>query len=150
MANPAEFRGTCEQSLGRVLRLAHGLCVLAAAAAIMTASTAAAAPMEVALVEGSSSNSSGVSFMDYVHAGQVIRLAPGDTLVLTYMNSCMRETITGGIVTVGTDGSDVRSGRVVRTKGECGMGRMVLTSAQTQIGGRSFRGPATEKSKVTE
>ena len=79
--------------------------------------------------------------MDYLKTGQVIRLGPRDTLVLTYMTSCVRETITGGTVTIGADLSEVQSGQVVRTRGQCGVGKMVLTSVQTPIGGRTFRGP---------
>jgi hypothetical protein len=103
------------------------------------ASAAAADPIAVALVE--SSNSPGVEFMDYLQAGQIIRLGPHQTIVLSYMSSCLRETITGGTVTVGTDWSEVQSGEVRRLRGQCDAGKMVLTGAQTHIGGRAFRGP---------
>jgi hypothetical protein len=79
--------------------------------------------------------------MDYVQAGQIIRLGPHQTIVLSYMSSCLRETITGGTVTVGTDWSEVQSGEVRRLRGQCDAGKMVLTGAQTHIGGRAFRGP---------
>ena len=39
-----------------------------------------------------------VEFMDYVGTGQVIKLAPRDVLVLSYLKSCEHETITGGTV----------------------------------------------------
>ena len=128
-------------SKARALRLTKRLSLLAAGAAVMIASAAAAAPLDVALVDGFNGNSSSIGFMDYVHAGQVIRLGPRETLVLSYVTSCVRETITGGIVTIGADSSEVQSGQVVRTRGQCGVGKMVLTGAQTSIGGRSFRGP---------
>ena len=115
------------------------LATLAVAGAMAVASAAAADPIEVALVE--SSNSPGVEFMDYVQAGQIIRLGPHQTIVLSYMNSCLRETITGGTVTVGTDWSEVQSGEVRRLRGQCDAGKMVLTGAQSHIGGRTFRGP---------
>src|SRR5947207_14069779 len=123
-------------------RHVNRLSLLAAGCALMIASAAAAAPVEVALVEGLSGGSSSVDFMDYLQAGQVIRLAPRDTLVLTYMTSCIRETITGGTVTIGNDSSEVQSGQVVRMRGQCGVGKMVLTAAQAPIGGRTFRAPA--------
>src|SRR2546423_14598814 len=113
---------------------------LAVAGAMAIMSVAAAAPVEVALVENVSSNSIGVEFMAYVRAGQVIRLGPQDTIVLSYMGSCLRETITGGIVTVGTDWSDVQSGEVRRLRGQCDGPKMVLTGAQGPIAGRTFRG----------
>jgi len=117
-----------------------GLAALAVAGAMVLASAAVADPMEVALVENLTGKSPGVELMDYVHAGQVIRLAPHQTVVLNYRSSCLRETITGGTVTVGTDWSEVHSGEVQRTRGQCDVGKMVLTGAQSQIGGRIFRG----------
>jgi hypothetical protein len=118
------------------------LAALAAVGMVAVVSTAAAAgPIDVALVESASGNSSGVAFMDYVQAGQIIRLGPHETIVLSYMGSCVRETITGGTVTVGTDWSEVRSGEVTRLRERCDAGKMQLTGAQTTIGGRAFRGP---------
>jgi hypothetical protein len=104
----------------------------------IVASAAAAAPLEVALVE--SLTGPGVGFMDYVQAGQVIRLGPHDTIVLSYISSCLRETITGGTVTVGTDWSEVQSGEVRRMRGQCDVAKVVLTGAQSAIAGRTFRG----------
>jgi hypothetical protein len=118
-----------------------GLSVLTAAGVVIIASTAAAAPIEVALVESFNGNTSTVERLDYLRPGQVIRLGTTETLVLTYMTSCIRETIRGGTVTIGTQASDVQSGEVVRTRGECGGGKVLLTGAQTPIGGRTFRGP---------
>src|SRR5438105_11441203 len=67
------------------------------------------APLQVALVEEVSGHPVGAQFMDYVEPGKVIRLGPRDKVVLGYLRSCIRETITGGIVTVGTEQSDVQS-----------------------------------------
>ena len=125
----------------RAPRSVKRLSMLAAAGALMIASAASAAPLEVAVVEGLTGSSS-VGFMDYLKTGQVIRLGPRDTLVLTYMTSCVRETITGGTVIIGTDSSEVQSGEVVRVRAQCGGDKFVLTSAQTAIGGRTFRGPS--------
>jgi hypothetical protein len=122
--------------------------VLTATAAVTIASAAAAGPIEVALVESFTGNTSTLEYMDYLRPGQVIRLSPQDTLVLTYVRSCVRETIRGGIVTIGTDRSDVESGEVVRDKGECGARQIVLTGGQTAIGGRTFRGPPTDLSTL--
>ena len=139
--NSAGFPRLSCKAQDRALRVTKRLNLLAAGAAVMIASAAAAAPLDVALVEGFNGNSSNIGYMDYVHAGQVIRLGPRETLVLSYETSCIRETITGGIVTIGSDWSEVQSGHVVRTRGHCGVGKMVLTGVQTSIGGRSFRGP---------
>ena len=76
--------------------------------------------------------------MDYAHAGQVIRLSPGQTMVLSYGASCVRETITGGTVTIGTEQSEVRSGEVRRTQGGCGKAEPI--SGAGAIAGRIYRG----------
>ena len=75
-----------------------------AVAIIATASSAFArvdAPLlPTALVEDVKSAAADVEFMDYVGSGQVIKLAPRDVLVLSYLKSCEHETITGGTVAV--------------------------------------------------
>jgi len=90
---------------------------MAALAVMAAASAGAAAPLQVALVEDvSASSAGGVMLMDYVETGKVIALGPDDTLVLSYMTSCIQETIRGGTVTVGTTQSEVRSGKIKRVK----------------------------------
>ena len=102
----------------------------------------AAEPNEAALVESVSGKSLDVQPMDYVRVGQTIRLGPYGTIVLSYKSSCVREMITGGIVTIGTEHSYVRSGEIRRLGGPCDTGRMVLTDVDSPVGtgGRSFRG----------
>jgi hypothetical protein len=110
--------------------------ILGIAGTIAFASVANADPVGVALVE--SSNSASVALMDYVQAGQIIRLGPHETIVLSYMSSCLRETITGGTVTVGTDRSDVQFGSVERVNAKCDP-EITLTGGAA-IAGRVFRG----------
>ena len=93
--------------------------VLAVAAAIAMAPSGVAAPIQVALVENFTGNSAGVEVMGYVETGQTIRLGPHDTIVLSYLHSCVRETITGGSVTIGVDQSEVKAGEVQRTRLNC-------------------------------
>jgi hypothetical protein len=83
-----------------------------------------------ALVEDVRSATAGVEFMDYVGSGQAIRLEPRDVLILSYLKSCERETITGGTVVVGAERSDVKDGQVVRSKVPCDGGKVHLTSEQ--------------------
>jgi hypothetical protein len=108
-----------------------GLVTLALAGAVAVASPAAADPTGIAVVESLTGNPSGVEFMDYVRAGQVIRLGPHQTIVLSYMASCVRETITGGTVTVGTQRSEVQSGHVRRIEGHCYSGRDDICRLET-------------------
>ena len=104
------FNGLVRMGLATNSRRLVRFSILGIAGTIAFASVANADPVGVALVE--SSNSASVALMDYVQAGQIIRLGPHETIVLSYMSSCLRETITGGSVIVGTDRSDVRFGSV--------------------------------------
>ncbi len=104
---------------------------VAAVALATQASAHAPAPMiPTALVEDVKSATADIEFMDYVGNGQVIKLAPGDVLVLSYLKSCEHETITGGTVIVGADHSDVRDGQIVQAKVPCDGGKIRLTSQQ--------------------
>jgi hypothetical protein len=95
----------------------------------------------VALVEDVTGNPAGVGFMDYVDAGKVIQLGARDSIVLSYIQSCMRETIKGGTVTIGAQQSDVQSGQVQRAKVQCDAGKMMQTPPQSmaQAAGVVFR-----------
>ena len=90
-----------------------------------------------ALVEDVKSATAEVEFMDYVGAGQLIKLQPRDVLVLSYLKSCEHETITGGTVLIGAEKSDVQGGKVVRAKVSCDGGKMRLTSQQASASGAS-------------
>jgi hypothetical protein len=94
---------------------------------IYTGPVLAAGPV-VALVEDVKSGTAGVESMEYVEAGKVIRLAPQDSIVLSYFSSCVRERIEGGVITVGRERSDVISGKVERSLTTCDAGRMQLTA----------------------
>jgi len=112
---------------------------LAPAGAAIVA-TAAFAEVPVAVVEDVTGKPAGVEFMDYVSPGKVIQLGAGESIVLGYMKSCWHETITGGTVTVGSEQSDVKQGKVERSKVSCDGGRMQLTAQQAaQSAGMVFR-----------
>jgi hypothetical protein len=129
-------------SLSRLLAATAGQGFAALALAAIASTAASAGSLNVAMVESFSGNSRGLQSMDYVQAGQVIRLNPQETIVLRYEASCVQEIITGGTVTVGIDRSQVLSGDVRRSGGPCDAPKMVLTSApgEIAIAGRSFRG----------
>src|SRR6516162_8898360 len=113
---------------------------MAALAVMAAASAGAAAPLQVALVEDvSASSAGGVMLMDYVETGKVIALGPDDTLVLSYMTSCIQETIRGGTVTVGTTQSEVRSGKVKRVHYELSL---LVRGERHPVGIRQIATPA--------
>jgi hypothetical protein len=104
--------------------------------AILTVASGAAADpigVGVALVESLTGNLSDVAAMDYVRAGQVIRLGPDQTIVLSYRDSCVRETITGGNVIIGTRRSEVKFGKVQRSEdGQCASNLIALSSPKAK------------------
>jgi hypothetical protein len=114
---------------------------VASAAALVLAGNAARGADPVALVEDAA-NAPGVGFMDYLEQGRVIELGTGGTLVVDYLGSCVRETIAGGRVTIGTEGSTVAGGKVRSETVQCDGGKLQLTTQQANQGGVVvFRGP---------
>src|SRR6516165_1165413 len=95
---------------------------------------------DVALIEGLTSPSQRVELMTYAHVGQVIHLNADQTMVLSYRDTCIRESITGGTVTIGTKESEVRSASSLeRAQNTCDL-RKVDVSRLDGSGGRAFRG----------
>jgi hypothetical protein len=121
---------------------------LAVACLIAATSVGVAGP--AALVESVVTQSATTSVMSYVETGKTFPLGPQDTMVLSYLDSCFRETITGGTVIIGIDHSEVRGGKVTRTKLDCGPNLFELTGSTAQVAGRALRGlplPETEPSR---
>jgi hypothetical protein len=84
----------------------------------------------VAVVEDVQGKVTGAEVMDYVVPGQVIKLGAGGLVVLGYMKSCWRETISGiGTVIVGTEQSAVHLAEFKADKVAC-------DPSQSQHGGR--------------
>jgi hypothetical protein len=103
----------------------------------------------VALVEEVSGTSAGIDFMDYLSAGKIFKLGSADKLVIDYLRSCVRETITGGVVTIGADESRVVGGTVKREKVQCDGGKLRLTTDQAaKSGAIVFRGMPKRSEEV--
>src|SRR5580692_5018940 len=82
--------------------------LIAAIAFALALTAIARAEPPVAVVEDVQGKVTGAEFMDYVVPGQVIKLGPGGKIVIGYMKSCWRETISGiGTVIVGSEQSAV-------------------------------------------
>ena len=129
---------------------AAGLTAFLAGTTLIVSSVECLAASPVALVEEVRGNVPGVEFMDYLDAGKTIQLGPRDTIVLSYLKSCLHETITGGAVTIGIEQSEVSSGTVVRDPVACDTGRMTLTDDRAkQSAGTAFRGKPVSKSQFT-
>jgi hypothetical protein len=84
----------------------------AALIAIPLGAGAAFAQPPAAVVEDVIGTPIGAEFMDYMAPGKIIVLGPKDGVVLAYLQSCWRETITGGSVKFGAEQSEVAGGSV--------------------------------------
>jgi hypothetical protein len=94
--------------------------VFAALAGLVALSGSAFAQTPVAVVEDVQGKVTGAEFMDYVAPGKVIKLGAGSTVVLGYMKSCRRETISGiGTVVVGAEESLIHLAEVKAGKVDC-------------------------------
>ncbi len=93
-----------------------------------------------ALVEEVSDPTSELAPMDVLETGRVVKLAAGAKLVLGYLKSCVRETITGGTLTIGDLKSTVVGGKRVEDEVDCDGGRIVQTSGNSSdVAGAVFR-----------
>jgi hypothetical protein len=103
--------------------------------------SAAAAQTPVAVVEDLKGNVPDVEFMDYVAPGKIIKLGANGSIVLSYMSSCVRETVNGGVVMVGKQQSTVTLGQVDRVKVPCeGDTNQLIIPEATQSAATTFRG----------
>ncbi|HYB55559.1 MAG TPA: hypothetical protein VEK12_05255 [Alphaproteobacteria bacterium] len=94
----------------------------------------------VALVEEVSGAAEPVEPFTYMTNGKTVDLGLQGTLVIDYLRSCTRETITGGTVTIGIDHSSVTGGKLRSKKIECDGERLALLANQAnQSGGLVFR-----------
>jgi len=93
----------------------------------------AVAQAPVAVVEDVQGKVTGAEFMDYVAPGAVIKLGPAAVVVLGYMKSCWRETITGvGTVIVGAEESMVHLSEVKAGKVQCDSSHSQLIDRQVR------------------
>ena len=103
-----------------------------AVAALVGSGVAARAEPPAALVEDIQGKVTGAEFMDYVVPGQVIKIGTTGSVVLSYLKSCRRETISGiGTVIVGTDESKVHLATVKDEKVECDASHAHATTKET-------------------
>ena len=93
----------------------------------------AVAQAPVAVVEDVQGKVTGAEFMDYLAPGTVIKLGPAGKVVLSYMKSCWRETITGvGTVIVGAEDSMVHLSEVKAGKVQCDSSHSQLVDRQVR------------------
>ncbi|NOJ46300.1 hypothetical protein [Bradyrhizobium archetypum] len=91
-----------------------------------------AADSPAAVVEDVQGKVTGAEFMDYVTPKAVIKIGDGGSIVLSYLKSCRRETISGtGTVVVGTEESAVHLAEVKAEKTNCDSNQTNVTTRET-------------------
>jgi hypothetical protein len=99
---------------------------------LLALTSPAAADSPVAVVEEVKGKVTGAEFMDYVTPKSVIKIGDGASIVLSYLKSCRRETITGmGTVIVGTEESNVHLADVKAEKTNCDSNQANVTTRET-------------------
>jgi hypothetical protein len=107
---------------------------------VIASMSTAAAQAPVAIVEEVKGKVTGAEFMDYVAPGAVIKLGADGVVVISYLASCLRETIKGGVAIVGAEESRISLGDVSREKVGCDARRAQLSDRQaTQSAATTFR-----------
>ena len=100
----------------------------------------ALAETPAAIVEDVQGKVDGIAFMDYVAPGKIIKLGPKASITLSYLKSCMRETISEGVVLVGAEQSTVQLGDVKREKVPCDTNAAKLSDREAnQSAATTFR-----------
>jgi hypothetical protein len=111
------------QKMKRSIAVCLGLLALA---------SPAAADSPVAVVEDVQGKVTGAEFMDYVTPKAVIKIGDGGAVILSYLKSCRRETISGaGTVIIGTEESAVHLADVKAEKTNCDPNQANVTTRET-------------------
>jgi len=109
------------------MKHAIALCV-----GLLALASPAAAQSPVAVVEDIQGKVTGAEFMDYVAPRAVIKIGDGGSVVLSYLKSCRRETISGaGTVVVGNDESIVDQAALTFEKTNCDRSQANATTKDT-------------------
>jgi hypothetical protein len=99
---------------------------------LLALASPAAADSPAAVVEDVKGKVTGAEFMDYVTPKAVIKIGDGGSVVLSYLKSCRRETISGtGTVVVGTEESAVHLAEVKAEKTDCDSNQANVTTRET-------------------
>jgi hypothetical protein len=108
-------------------------CTIAVCLGLLPLATSAAAQSPVAIVEEIQGKVTGAEFMDYVTPKSVIKISNDGSVVISYLNSCRRETISGaGTVIIGTDESSVHLAEVKAEKTNCDSRQLNATTRETR------------------
>lgn len=105
--------------------------IIAAAIAVLSLPASAGEP--AAIVEDASDGSP-VEIFSYLEEGRVLNLSSSDAVVIGYLESCIQERITGGVVTIGRTRSTVRGGERTEKVLRCGAAPAELSKKSAERG----------------
>lgn len=101
------------------------------------------AQADSALVEKADS-ATGLAAFEILDAGTRIELSGGLEIELGYFQSCVREQIRGGTVTIGEERSQIDSGTVERSALDCAPGVKLNAAERQESGASAWRVPVGE------
>lgn len=105
---------------------------IAVCVGLLALTAPAVAESPVAVVEEVQGKVTGAEFMDYLTPKTVIKIGAGGSIVISYMQSCRREKISGiGTVIVGTEESIVHLAEVKGEKTDCDSNQLHATTRET-------------------
>lgn len=107
---------------------------LAALGLLLLSGLPARADEPMILVESVSPPIPNVSPMTYINAGTTIDLGQSTVLVLDHLNTCVRETITGGVVHVADPVSQIANGTFKNARLACDGGNLASAAVASQGG----------------
>ncbi len=94
----------------------------------------------VAMVQSiSGAAGTGIEALDHIHTGDVIALGDDGELVLEYLDTCRRDRIRGGTVTITPDGAEVDGGRLSRQNTQCQQMALVISEDASEAGAQADR-----------
>ncbi len=119
----------------------RSVAIAAALASCLPFGAAAFAEQPAAIVEDVRSPEAKVETFQYLRPGKTVHLGDSGVLILGYLTSCLRETISGGQVVIGETESEIQEGSVERERVECDGGQSNLSAAEAgKSGVVVFRG----------
>jgi len=105
---------------------------IAVCVGLLALTAPAVAESPVAVVEEVQGKVTGAEFMDYLTPKTVIKIGAGGSIVISYLQSCRREKISGiGTVIVGTEESIVHLAEVKGEKTDCDSNQLHATTRET-------------------
>lgn len=127
--------------------LVAGLAALPMQAALTPAAAVDSGPVPrgpVAIVEETTANVTTVEPMDLLREGTALALRDDQGVIISYLDTCQRESIRGGEIVIGRGRSEITGGTVARIAVNCDPAALALTPEQANESATlAFRDPTS-------